>query len=109
MNTTGFPIGAIVAAFCLAMPLAAVGQTAEPGSPSFDCAKASGRIEQLVCKDAGLASLDRKLADAYAKALKSWPADVAKEQRAIQRGWIKGRDECWKAGDLRACVENEYK
>jgi uncharacterized protein len=109
MNTSGFRIGAIVTAFCLAVPLAAAGQTVKPAGPSFDCTKASGQVEQLICRDAALAALDRKLADAYAKAIKGWPADVAKEQRAIQRGWIKGRDECWKASDLRACVENEYK
>jgi uncharacterized protein len=98
-----------LAAIGLMTPRAAAGQTAKPVTPSFDCAKATGQVEQLVCKDAGLASLDRKLADAYAKAMKGWPADVAKEQRAIQRGWVKGRDDCWKADDLRACVENEYK
>ena len=28
--------------------------------------------------------------------------------RLEQRGWIKGRDECWKSNDRRACVEGEY-
>ena len=98
-----------LAAIGLMTPLAAAGQAAKPASPSFDCAKASGQVEQLVCKDAGLAALDRKLADAYAKALKGWPANVAQEQRTIQRGWIKGRNDCWKDSDVRACVENEYK
>ncbi|MCR2808088.1 MliC family protein, partial [Paenibacillus soyae] len=31
-----------------------------------------------------------------------------KSERAIQRGWIKGRNDCWKAGDLRQCVEDSY-
>ena len=31
-----------------------------------------------------------------------------KSERAIQRGWIKGRNDCWKAGDLRQCVEESY-
>ena len=26
----------------------------------------------------------------------------------MQRGWIKGRDECWKESDERACVETAY-
>lgn len=100
---------AVLAVVGLAVPVAAAGQAAKPTSPSFDCAKATGQVEQLVCKDAGLAALDRKLADAYAKALKGWPANVAKEQRTFQRGWIKGRNDCWKDSDVRACVENEYK
>ena len=101
--------GAALAALAVSFPDPAAAQGAKAAGPSFDCAKATGQVEQLVCKDAGLASLDRKLADAYAKAMKGWPADVAKEQRAIQRGWVKGRDDCWKADDLRACIENEYK
>jgi uncharacterized protein len=108
MSEIRFTMITALAAIGLMTPLAAAGQTAKPVTPSFDCAKATGQVEQLVCKDAGLASLDRKLADAYAKAMKGWPADVAKEQRVIQRGWVKGRDDCWKADDLRACVENEY-
>jgi membrane-bound inhibitor of C-type lysozyme len=28
--------------------------------------------------------------------------------RATQRGWIKGRDECWKADGLRDCVKSAY-
>jgi uncharacterized protein len=100
---------AALAAIALLTPLAAAGQTTKPVTPSFDCAKATGQVEQLVCKDAGLAALDRKLADAYAKALKGWPANVAQEQRTFQRGWIKGRNDCWKDSDVRACVENEYK
>jgi len=63
---------------------------------TFDCTKASGEIEKLICKDEGLASLDRQMAEVYAKAMKSWPSDVAKEQRGYQRGWIKGRNDCWK-------------
>jgi uncharacterized protein len=77
--------------------------------PSFDCAKASGQVEQLVCKDAGLAALDVRLADTYAKAMKTWPADVAKTQRAMQIGWIKGRNDCWKSSDVRACADTNYK
>jgi uncharacterized protein len=102
-------MAAALAVAGLVVPVAAAGQTAKAVSPSFDCAKASGQVEQLVCKDADLAGLDRKLADVYAKALKGWPADVAAEQRAMQRGWIKGRNDCWKSSEVRTCVEMNYK
>ena len=29
--------------------------------------------------------------------------------KAEQRGWIKGRDECWKGDDERACVAEAYR
>ena len=100
---------AAVAAATLALPRSAAAQTAKPVTPTFDCAKATGEVEKLICADAGLAALDRRLADVYAKAVKQWPAEVSAEQRAIQRGWIKGRNDCWKSKDVRGCVDVEYK
>lgn len=38
-------------------------------TPSFDCAKAAGAAETLICKDAALAALDNELATLYPKAL----------------------------------------
>jgi uncharacterized protein len=91
----------------IAPPAYAAPQTPQ-ASPSFDCASATGQVEPLICKDAGLAALDRRLADVYAAAGKRWPLEVTARQRAIQRGWISGRDDCWKSDDVRACVEHAY-
>ncbi|MEQ8898413.1 MAG: MliC family protein [Roseovarius sp.] len=75
--------------------------------PSFDCAKAGSSAEELICGDAGLAALDRRVAGRYAAALEVAGGSAA-ALRAYQRGWIKGRDECWKTEDTRACFEGEY-
>jgi uncharacterized protein YecT (DUF1311 family)/membrane-bound inhibitor of C-type lysozyme len=86
---------------------------AEEG-PSFDCAKAESSAEKLVCSDADLARLDRLVAERYAAALdaaRSLDAgaeEAEQDLRAYQRGWVGGRDECWKAEDLRACVAASY-
>lgn len=77
-------------------------------SPSFDCGKASGRVEELICQDAALAALDAKLAGVYKAAAAISGGEPTSFLKTEQRGWIKGRDECWKADDLRACVESEY-
>jgi len=88
-----------------ALILAAGVSFAEPqAGPTFDCANASGQVEKLICSDAGLAALDRRMAEVFAAAVKEWP-EVAAEQRAYQRGWIKGRNDCWKESDPRACTE----
>jgi len=81
---------------------------AHAAQPSFDCGKATHEMEQLICKDADLAALDRSLADLYAVLLKNTPADKQKTLKAEQRGWVKGRNDCWKADDQHACVEGEY-
>ena len=86
---------------------------AEDG-PSFDCTKAESSAETLICEDTELSRLDRLVSARFAAALQAARAldagadEAEAELRAIQRGWISGRDECWKADDLRACVEDAY-
>ena len=83
--------------------------TALAEGPSFDCGKVeAGSIEEMICKDDELAALDRKLAEVYAAASKKAVNEHPPVLKAEQRGWIKGRNECWKADDKRRCVENEY-
>jgi len=92
------------------LPHSAIAQDAA----AFDCAKAESNAEKLVCEDSDLAALDRRLADRFDAALKvaegldTGAAETAKTLRAMQRGWISGRDECWKEPDLRVCVETQY-
>ncbi len=82
--------------------------------PSFDCALAKGSAEKLVCSDTALATLDRRLADRYAAALTaaSRPGGGGNEAlrmlRASERGWIKGRDACWKSDDPHDCIKISY-
>lgn len=82
--------------------------TASPAMspPSFDCAKAQSEAETLVCNDAELAALDRQLAKLWTDT-QTRPNAPAGET-ATQRGWVKGRDECWKAEDKHRCVRESY-
>lgn len=101
-------------------PLAALALVAAPAvalaqdGPSFDCARAETGAEKLVCADTALAALDRRVAARFAAALDvargldAGAAEAEATLRAYQRGWIGGRDECWKAADERACVEDAY-
>lgn len=78
--------------------------------PSFDCSAVEpGSIEVLICDDAELSAIDRTMAEVYAaasaKAVNEHPPVLEVEQR----GWIKGRDECWKSDDVRGCVEQAYR
>ncbi|MGR3313980.1 lysozyme inhibitor LprI family protein [Roseovarius indicus] len=96
--------------FLVLSPAAAMAQD----GPTFDCAKAESSAEKLICVDPDLATLDRRLADRFAAAvdvaegLDTGAEETTKTLRAMQRGWISGRDECWKEPDLRVCVEKRY-
>jgi len=94
----------------IALTLASLAPTAAqaPAKPSFDCAKATGEVEKMICQDPALAALDVQMAAAWQKALGLFPPDVAKTQRALQNGWIRGRNDCWKEKPARACVETSY-
>jgi uncharacterized protein YecT (DUF1311 family) len=114
-------IGVIGRAFVFAL-LAASAPAADRG-PAFDCAKAVGEVQQLVCQDDELAALDRSLDGVYKEALARARDDMPRILRAEQRGWIKGRDECWKtrngspafltaswqATNVRDCVLGSYR
>jgi uncharacterized protein len=59
---------------------------------SFDCKKASSRVEHIICDDPSLDSFDSQLQGAYLGALdrSNKPAAVTEDQRA----WLKQRDAC---------------
>lgn len=79
-------------------------------SPSFDCTKVkNSSIEQLICNDEKLSELDRKLSATFKEAeAKVKAAKNLATLKATQRGWIKGRNDCWKDNDPRNCVMINY-
>lgn len=91
------------------LALAAPSSARAAAGASFDCAKVPpGSIAALVCADAGLAQLDRQLSQVYRQALKKAAQERPPLLKAEQRGWVKGRDECWKSEDKAACVKDSY-
>lgn len=78
-------------------------------APAFACSKVRpGSAEAVVCNDPELSALDRKLAGVYAAAKRKAVNEHPPTLKAEQRGWISGRDECWKSPDMRVCVRDEY-
>jgi uncharacterized protein len=101
----------------IALPVFSLAQ-----GPTFDCAKAQGEVEKAICSDASLASLDRKLDQAFKAAAAKATHELARTLSAEQRGWIKGRNECWKANgnqtwitatwtvnSVRDCIDAQYR
>lgn len=78
-------------------------------TPACAARSAPGSIPALVCADPELAALDRQLNQVYAAASRRANNEHPPRLKAEQRGWIKGRDDCWKAvDDRRACVRGSY-
>lgn len=78
-------------------------------APSFACSTVQpGSIEAMVCTDTELAALDRKLAEVFAAAGKKAINEHPPLLKAEQRGWIKGRNDCWKSNTQRGCVQEAY-
>lgn len=105
MKSVPVSFGTLLACILLAAPSLA------GGKPSFDCAKADNDATKAVCASDALAELDRELARLYHLAVSGqyMTPEREKELKATQRGWIKGRDECWKSDlGLETCIANEY-
>lgn len=86
-----------------------------PSSPTFDCKKATHQVENDICADPDLIYLDHYMAKVYRGALKKaskseYPnTERVKNLKTIQRGWIKGRNDCWKVpNNTKQCISNQY-
>ena len=99
-----------------AMKLSFIGATlltattsALAGGPSFSCEGVKeGSIEALICENKTLSSLDRIMGNVYKQAKEKAGDGMIKELKAMQRGWIKGRNDCWKSDDKMSCVAESY-
>ena len=104
-------------AFAMGVPMAALAE-----GPTYNCAKAQGEVEKLICSDASLAALDRKLDAVYKAASAKAQGKLATRLRDDQRGWVKGRNDCWKSNGqqtwitatwtvntVKGCVDAQYR
>ncbi len=75
-------------------------------NPSFDCAKANGKIETIICGEyeSALRAFDRDVAKLYKSAKRE-----RKRVKSSQRQWLKMRNKCIKAEYARDCVTESYK
>jgi uncharacterized protein YecT (DUF1311 family) len=71
---------------------ASLGNAAESGKPSFDCAKATSVAERMICADPGLAAADAAIAVNYAAALKRLDAAARKALAQDQQDFVSYRD-----------------
>ena len=76
--------------------------------PSFDCTKIKkDSSEGIICSSDQLMDLDRELAAVYKQAKTKAPKEDLLKTNQI--GWIKGRNDCWKAEDEKKCMADQYR
>ena len=109
MNSVNSKTQQLIWVFALCLGMSASARAGQAAEPSFACNKVeSGSIEALVCQDAELSKLDAELAEVYAAASQKAVNEHPPVLKAEQRGWIKGRNDCWKSDDKRQCVFDAY-
>jgi hypothetical protein len=72
--------------------------------PSFNCRYARTRGEIAICKDAGLAALDRQMASQYYRAIASANATQRRALQTSRDAFLRRRDSCRQA----ACIASSY-
>jgi len=88
---------------CFVVGLLSCLATAQPAqAASFDCAKATTKIEKLICADPELSKLDDELNVAYNIAMQAEP--YAENVQQTQKQWLRDRNQC-RAAD---CVKKQY-
>ncbi len=87
----------------LLAPAPAAAQAAT--GPSFDCARAQSWDERTICGDRDLAALDRRVAEAFRRAMEAKPGDRERMQTE-QRAWLRERRACEKppSGTPQGCL-----
>lgn len=78
------------------------------GGPSFDCRRARGAIEPLICRSAVLSELDGRLDAVYRAALASAAPRRAEQIRLDQRAWLGARDACIGEREIERCLGRQY-
>lgn len=85
-------------------PVATAQPTTGSAKPSFNCRYARTRGEISVCGDAGLASLDRRMASNYYRAVSSANASQREALRTSRNAFLRKRDRCTSP----SCVSASY-
>jgi uncharacterized protein len=77
--------------------------------PAIDCQHSDlGAIETMICQDAELGQLERQMTALYQQLLPQAALQQPSLFNAEQRGWQKGRNDCWKETAPKTCVLAQY-
>jgi uncharacterized protein len=92
----------------LLLLVTASGEAATP-LPPLDCQQSHpSAVEKLICQDPELATLEQEMMTLYLQLLPQAALQKPFLLNAEQRGWQKGRNDCWKEPAIKSCVVAQY-
>lgn len=86
--------------------LLAASTAAFADGPAFNCAKASSKVEKMICADSTLSSADSVNADMYKEALQA--SDNPNHVKQEQRLWLKTRNTCQTVDCIAKAYDTRY-
>lgn len=90
----------------IAAVLLSIATIAFADGPAFNCAKASSRVEKMICADPTLSSADSVNVDMYKEALQT--TDSPNRIQQEQRQWLKVRNACQTIDCIAKAYDTRY-
>ncbi|ECQ5574858.1 lysozyme inhibitor LprI family protein [Campylobacter jejuni] len=86
----------IVLGLCLMLAISANAQSPEEAKPSFDCSKATTKVEKMICNDESgkLQKLDRYMAKTYKELRQNLNKNEQNKLLTSQRLWLQTLNQC---------------
>ena len=101
----------IVLGLCLMLGISANAQSPQEAKPSFDCAKATTKVEKMICEDSSgeLQNLDRQISQSYQDTKAKLDKNAKKALLDSQKSWLKTRERCESKECLKESLQSRIK
>ncbi len=89
----------------------AYAESAKEAKPSFDCAKATTKVEKMICEDSSgeLQNLDRQIFKSYQETKAKLDKNGKKAFLDSQKSWLKTRERCESKECLKEVLQHRIK
>ena len=101
----------IVLGVFLMLSISANAQSPQESKPSFDCAKATTKVEKMICEDSSgeLQNLDRQISQIYQDTKAKLGKNAKKALLDSQKSWLKTRERCESKECLKESLQSRIK
>ncbi|OOX97237.1 hypothetical protein BOP98_09330, partial [Campylobacter coli] len=98
----------IALGLCLMLAISANAQSLKEAKPSFDCAKASTKVEKMICNDKSgeLQKLDRYMAKTYKELRQNLNKNEQNKLLTSQRLWLQTLNQCKSKECVKELLQN---